>query len=161
MTEPGDLAVLERNVANITLPNYDLPIDEFQFMGYQIPMPLAGKANVELAQLQIGFKLSEDMKNYLYLFVWMQNLKYGDSSIEEQTKYMHKYYCNELKISMLDNQKRTNGWFRFTNVFPSGLSALPLRGGVGDNVEFNCNFAYQEFLFELNSALVVPEVNQS
>lgn len=148
ITEPSELAYVERFVRTCNLPEYDLDVDESQFRGSRILHPVAPKFNTDLGLLQIEFKLSENMKNYLYLFEWMQRIRRGEASSP-----VRKYWCDELTIKMLDNQKRTTGWFTFSHAFCVALSALPLTVGTSEEVTFTANFDYEQILFTVNQDL--------
>jgi hypothetical protein len=152
VTDPKDMFLFESMVKNVNLPEYAMETDQSIFMGHAIIHPLAQEQNVNRQLLQIEFKLSQYLKNYLYLYKWIQNLRYG-SNIEGLAR---KYVCSELTVKLLDNSKRTTGWFKYSNAVCKALSALPLNLGTGEEIVFVANFDFEQVLYE--DADPLPEV---
>lgn len=148
ISTPDELDILERFVKGCNLPEYGVDLDQSTFNGYEINHPIAPKFNNDLSLLQIEFKLSENLKNYLYLFEWIQNIRYGLA-----TSPVRKYWCDEIMVRLLDNQKRTTGRFTFTHAFCVALSALPLTVGTSEEITFVANFDYENLKFTVNSDL--------
>lgn len=144
ISDPDDLSLLENYVRSCNLPEYGMDIDNSEMLGYQIQHPVAWKSNINLGLLQIEFKLSENLRNYLYLFTWIRQVKTGQA-----TGIVRKFYCNDLSIIFLDNDKRPTGRFTYSNVFCIGLSALPLVFGTAEEVSFNATFSYEQTDFIL------------
>ena len=90
--------------------------------------------------LQVEIKIDENFKNYLYLFSWMQNIRYGQNIT---TELLRDYVCKEISLTILDNMKRTQGRFSFTRATCIGLSAIPMTFGTGEEVTFMANFDYE------------------
>ncbi len=122
--------------------------------GHQIRSPLGGmKRNQDLNNLNMVFKVSEDMFNYLAFFKWMFELRYG--VINEQHKDLfRKYNIKRIIVSMLDNQKRTVCDIIFTNVFLSDLGELNLQFGSSEEVTFSCDFAYEEIFYDIKNPMI-------
>lgn len=134
-------------VKSVILPDYN--IQEFYSPGnngFGVRHPVAPKVNDNLSQLQVEFKLSEDMYNYIQLLYWMQQIKYGkiDNSHDD---YFRKYTIKEICINMLDNQKRKVVDILFTQCFLITLSSLSLEMGNSEEVNFVCNFSYEELKY--------------
>ena len=144
VTNPADLVLFEQFMKSCTLPEYNLDTDQAEFIGHAIVLPKADEQNVNRSPLQINFKLSEYCKNYLYLYSWMQNLRYGSNI----TGLARKNVITELAIQLLDNSKRMFGWFSYQNALCVGLSALPLEFGSADEVIFTVMFQYEQCLFD-------------
>ena len=148
-----DLTLFENYVRSVTLPEYALEIDKSEFMGYQIQHPVAHKANNEMGLLQIEFKLCQSLKNYMYLFRWMQSLRYGASDTSDDVvpgvePPARLDYVKMLTLSMLDNLKRTTGQFKFKHCFCVALSSLGLVTGTGEEITFTANFSYESITYE-------------
>ena len=65
--------------------------------------PEAPKINTDLAQMQISFRLSEDMKNYLLLLDWMRQIKYGalENTTDDQLISKYSIKSNDINTSNL------------------------------------------------------------
>jgi hypothetical protein len=150
-----DMRIYDNFVKGITFPDYNVQeIISYTFPGFIIRHPMGPKPNVDLSQIQIEFKVSEDMLNYIYLFEFMRALKYGDTSqFEDADETFRKNTIKSINIFILDNQKRTRSIWRFTDAFLLNLSALPLQQGVSEELIFSCNFSYSEVVYELKDVM--------
>jgi len=145
-----DMRVYDNFVKSVTFPDYNMGEIFSDIKGFRIRHPLGGmKANEDLSQLQIEFKLSEDMINYINLFEWIQGLKYGKvTGFATEEDFFRKYTIKSINLNLLDNQKRTIAVWRFTEAFLTSLSSLSLGQGVSEEVTFTCNFSYEEIFYE-------------
>jgi len=144
-----DLRLFDNYIKSLTLPDYNMGqiISNGEF-GFDIRHPQAGMLiNRDLSQLQVEFKLSEDMQNYLYLFKWMLELKYGQLDNGNYQGKIRDYNIKAMHLHLLDNQKRTTAIIKFTNAFLLTLSSMPLTFGTSDEVTFTCNFSYEEITY--------------
>lgn len=146
VTKPEDLYLFENFAKTVQFPEYGMDIDETEhFIGYRIQTPIAHSLNRDLVLLMVEFKIVENFKNYLYLFQWLWNLKYGQNI---DTARVRDYTVKEISVILLDNMKRIIGRFRFTNCLIVNVTALPFTYGTGDEVTFMANFAYNQILWE-------------
>jgi hypothetical protein len=145
-----DMRIYDNFVKSVTFPDYNMGEIYSDIKGFRIRHPLGGmNANIDLSQLQIEFKLSEDMRNYMNLFEWMQALRYGkveDFNTEEE--FYRKYTIKSINLNIFDNQKRTIAVWRFTEAFLLSLSSFSLVNGTSDEVTFTTNFSYQEIFYQ-------------
>jgi hypothetical protein len=144
VTDPKDMALFEKLVRNVNLPEYNVEVDSEVFQGHAIVTPQAGEQNVQRSLLMINFKLSQYMRNYLLLYTWMQNIRYGSNIVG----LARKNVVSTLSVKILDNNKRLFGWFDYTNALCVGLSALPFNLGVGAEIEFTTSWQYEQALFQ-------------
>jgi len=143
-----DMRIYDNFVKSITFPDYNMGEIYSDIMGFRIRHPLS-KPNEELSQVQIEFKLSEDMLNYIYLFEWMRGMKYGDvEDFERKEDYFRKYTIKAITINILDNQKRDIAYWKMTECFLLSVGSLPLEMGTSEEVTFTCNFSYSEIFYE-------------
>lgn len=151
----NDMRYYDSYIKSVTLPDYNMEeIYSDGPAGFRIRHPKGGMwKNKDLSQLQIEFKLSEDMLNYLYLFNWMKQLRYGDID-SMHNDFFRKYVIKNATLSILDNQKRTIANLSFSNLFLLSLSSMPLTMGSSDEVTFTCNFSYEEISYELKNPLI-------
>jgi len=154
LDDMSEMRYFDNYIKSCTLPPYTMGEIISQLpMGMQIRHPLGGmKRNQDLGQLPISFKVSEDMYNYLILFNWMQQLRYGQID-PKHDDFFRKYAIKRLILSMLDNQKRTVAEITFTNVFLQDLGALDLAFGSTDELSFNCSFSYEEIFYETKNPM--------
>jgi len=139
-----DLKYLEHYIKSITIPDYNIQELYSEFKGARVRHPIS-RINDNLTQFQIDIKISENMENYLYLFEWLQRLRYGQELDEEQ---IHHETIKRITLHTLDNQSRSVAMLHFTECFLMNLSSLSLDSGVDDELVMTCNFSYEEVLFE-------------
>lgn len=141
VTEPADLAVFDQFVKSVNFPEYSGENENTdQFIGFRAEHPIGHSLNREVGILQVEFKINESFTNYLFLFQWMWNIKFGQGIT---TELLRDYVCKEINITILDNMKRNQGHFSFTKATCIGLSALPLTYGSGEEITFQANFDYE------------------
>ena len=145
-----DMKMYDNFVKSVVFPDYNMGEIISNIKGFNIRHPLGGiKANEDLSQLQIEFKLSEDMKNYINLFEWMQALKYGQvTDFNNEEEFFRKNTIKSINLNIMDNQKRTIAVWRFTEAFLLGLSSISLNMGISDEITFTANFSYEEIKYE-------------
>jgi len=154
LDDMSDMRYFDNYIKSCTLPPYTMGEIISQLpMGMQIRHPLGGmKRNQDLGQLPITFKVSEDMYNYIILFNWMQQLRYGQID-PKHDDFFRKYTIKRLVLSMLDNQKRTVAEITFTNVFLQDLGALDLSFGSTEELSFSCGFSYEEIFYKTQNPM--------
>ncbi len=155
----SEMRYFDNYVKSCTLPSYSMGEMISQLpMGMQIRNPLGGmKRNQDLGTLNMSFKVSEDMYNYLILFSWMQQLRYG--KIDPNHKdFFRKYSIKRIIVSMLDNQKRTVSEMTYTNAFVTDLGELGLSYGTTEELSFTCAFSYEEVFYKIKNPMVGGKV---
>ena len=155
----SEMRYFQSYIKNLILPDYNMgEIADVGPFGFQVRHPIAGmKKNTDLSQLQIEFKLSEDLLNYMYFFRWIKDLKYGNLNEGAYTDLIRKFTIKKAILSILDNQKRTVVNLFFTELFLLNLSSLQLSMGSSDEVTFTCNFSYEE----IDYAIKDPSIGSS
>jgi hypothetical protein len=138
-----DLKYFTTTARSVTLPDYNINLFRSEVQGWTIRHPEAPKPNSNFSDILITFKLSENFKNYLMFVDWIRQLKYG--SIDGDV--LREYTIKKLDVNILDNQKRTIATLGFTNAFLTSLSSLNLDMGVANEVDFSCNFSYEELVY--------------
>lgn len=131
-------------VKNVTLPDYNLTEEFSNYRGGIIRHPY-NKSNVDLSQLQLTFFVSENLENYNNFFNWMRLIRYGNPD----TELLRRNTIKKINIITLDNQKREKTRIYFTNCFLLSLSSLSLTFGNSEQVEFTCNFSFEEINLEM------------
>jgi len=145
-----DMRIYDNFVKSVSIPEYTMGELYSHIKGFKIRHPVAGIwANEDLSQLSIEFKMSEDMRNYLNLFEWIQALRYGKvTNFNSEEDFFRLYTIKSINLNLLDNQKRSIAVWRFTEAFLLSLSSLTLNTGTSDEVTFSCGFSYQEIFYE-------------
>jgi len=142
-----DMRLYDNYVKSVVLPDYNMGEIYSDFISFRVRHPL-NKKNPDLSQIQIEFKLSEDMLNYIYLFEWMRSIKYGDvEDFNTEEEFFRKYNIKAININILDNQKRMIASWKFTECFLITLGSLPLQMGISEEVTFTANFSYEEISY--------------
>jgi len=159
LDDMSNMRYFDNYVKSCTIPAYTMGEIVSQLPdGWQVRHPLGGmRKNQDLGTLNITFKVSEDMYNYIIFFSWIQQLRYGKINPDHHD-YFRKYTVKNLIISMLDNQKRTVAELSFTNVFLTELGALDLTYGSTDELSFACTFTYEEIKYNMKNPMVGGEV---
>jgi len=135
-----ELDLFSSYVRSVIIPEYGVNFDESVFKGRKIQHPITPKENIELGLLQIDFKLAENLKNYLYLFDWVYKLRGGINV----PSIARTWWTEVITVTMLDNQKRTTGYFKFKHAFCNYISPLSLTYGTGEELQFTTNFSYED-----------------
>lgn len=147
-----DLAMYDRFVKSIVIPDYNLAeILSYGPDGFMIRHPVGRRVNTDLSQIQIEFKLSEDMLNYLNLFEWIRRIKYHENIPEND--FFRNYTIKGININIRDNQKRPIAIMTFTNCFLLSISSLSLETGNSEEITFSTNFSYEELKYDTESVL--------
>lgn len=146
-----DFRYFTNYIKTITIPEMNMNIINTYYQGTIIRHPEAPRLNIDLAQLQISFRLSEDMLNYLMILDWIRQIKYGDlrntdNSIPDQL--INKYCMKSLDINMLDNHKRQIATLSFLNCFATMISSIPLEFGDSSEIIFSVNMSYSEMVYK-------------
>jgi hypothetical protein len=145
VTTITDLDIFNQFVKSVNFPEYSGENENTdQFIGFRAEHPIGHSLNREVGMLQVEFKIDEQFKNYIHLFTWMQNIRYGQNI---DTELLRDYVCKEISLTILDNLKRTQGRFSFTKATCIGLSAIPMAYGTGEEVTFMANFDYEQVLW--------------
>jgi len=149
LDDMSEMRYFENYVKTCTIPNYTMGEIISQVpLGFQVRHPLGGmKKNQDLGQLGITFKLSEDMYNYLLLFIWMQQLRHGQINPNHDGLF-REYNIKRITVQMLDNQKRPIAELIFTNLFLMDLGSLDLSFGSSEELSFMTQFAYEEIIYK-------------
>jgi hypothetical protein len=125
-----------------------------EVMGFNIRHPQGGqKANTNLGQIQLEFKVSEDMLNYLTVMRWIYNIRYGELE-NPRSELIRLYACDYGTLTLMDNEKRTVANLRFSKLLPSNLSSLNLVTGAAEEITFSVSFTYEEIEYELKDPAI-------
>ena len=134
-----DLNLYDLYVKSVTLPDVNMTETFEHFKTFIVRHPVID-ANQNLSQLQVTFKVDEQLKNYYNMYNFLMNLKNGKKVTNDLIRLNT---IDSIDIIILDNQKRNNTILSFKNCFLLSLSSLSLVYGDSTNVDFTCNFSYE------------------
>ena len=154
LSDMSEMRYFDNYVQSCIIPPYSMgQIISTLPDGVDIRHPEGGmRKNRDLGTLTINFVLSEDMYNYLLLFMWMMQLKYGVIDPAHNDLF-RKYSIKRLTLSMLDNQKRTVAEMSFTEALLTNLGSLDLNFGRTDEIIFSTEFSYQEIFYSVKNPM--------
>jgi hypothetical protein len=154
LPDMSEMRYFDAYIKSFTMPDYNLEMINVESFGFNIRHPLGGmKANTQLSQLQVEFKVSEDMLNYLTVFKWMRDIRYGEIDTT-RSDLLRLYVCEVATLTMMDNKKRSVADIKFTKLLPASLSSLPLTMGSSEEVSFTVNFTYEELKYDLKDPMI-------
>jgi hypothetical protein len=131
---------------SVVLPDLNIEESFSDFNGSQLRSSVSRKNN-DQSQLQLEFKASEELENYLIMCKWILGMKYPDQS-NINTSKVRDYVIDRINITITDNQKRVVNVLYFTKARIINLSSLALNYGEDEELIFTTNFLYDEFGFE-------------
>ena len=145
--EPSDMYYYDNFVKNITLPNYDLEETQSHYRNAMLRHPVT-KANVDLPQLLVTFRTTEDFQNYYKLMLWSMQLKYGTPNADHDDP-LREYTIKAIKLHLLDNEKRERCIVTFSKAFMASISSIGLEHGSEEETLFTASFTYEEVTAEV------------
>ena len=150
----GEMRYFDNYLKSCNIPAYAMgQIISTLPEGFDVRHPEGGmRKNRDLGNLTLTFKLSEDMYNYLVLFAWMMQLKYGQIG-SNHDDFFRKYSIKRLTISMLDNQKRVVSELAFTELLLLNLGSIDLNFGTTDEIPFTTEFSYEEIFYTIKNPM--------
>ena len=104
--------------------------------------------------LDFSFYVDEDY-NLLKIFEgWMEYISSGadDSTIQEdrafyrRMRYPDSYKCNTMYINKFEKNFKRTMRYRFVNVFPKSMSAIPVTYGPADILKVSVSFNYDRYI---------------
>ena len=144
-TNTDNIQLFELYVKEFTLPALSLDLVQSRFRNYQINHQIS-QINDSLSEIEITFKVSEGLLNYTIIRDHLQNQR---EELNADDKELFRYNCiTELKLMMLDNEKRPKFRYGFINCFITNLSALTLTQGIDEELSFTITIKYEDYSME-------------
>jgi len=136
-------------VQSVNLPAVSIGTVEVGTPFTRIPFP---GDKLTFGQLDVTFKVDEDMENYTEIFNWMIAMGHPDSLTDSATIYSAPAMSgngvySDLSLAILTNGMRGNKMFNFSDAFPINLSDITFDSTLSD-VEYvtaTATFAYRRF----------------
>jgi hypothetical protein len=142
---------VEYFVQEVTLPGLNLGIAVQPSPFITIPQP---GDRLEYEQMQVTFRVNEDLDNYLEIFNWMVALgapenfqQYTLKSPLESTNQQKDTITSDITLSILSSAMNGNIEFKMKDCFPVSLSNITMSSTVSDvdYVVATATFALRNF----------------
>ncbi len=140
-----NMSLYDLYVKDLTFPDMSVEFVKSNYRNYEIRHPIS-KINDNLSDITITFKLSEGGLNYYYIHNWMKGLREQDNVNNEV--WFRLNCIKEIKIQLLDNQKRVKQNYKVTNAFINNVGSLSLTSGEDNELSFTVSIAYEDFILE-------------
>lgn len=129
------------NIPGISMGNAEQP-------NPYVNVPVAGD-HIIFGDLNIDFKVDEDLSNYLEIFNWMKGIGFPDSN--EQYADLNSQYrglgvLSDATCLILNSAKNPNVRVDYVDIFPISLSDIYL-----DSREVDVNVAIASATFKISS----------
>ena len=104
--------------------------------------------------IDFTFYVDEDYTLLKTFEGWMEYIASGANSLmQQQTKsyyrrmrYPDSYKCNTLYINKFEKNYKRTLRYRFVNVFPKSIDAVPVSYGSADILKVSVNFNYDRYI---------------
>lgn len=135
LSKVSEIGLYEKFCKSVSIPDQSVDIDFFTDHNLK-RFSINAKPNSDLTDIQITFKVSEDMLNYYNLLDYMLQLKTG----EVDTDTIRENVTKVISIISLDNSKRERGLLNFHNCFLHSISSIALEMGSAEENVFTTNW---------------------
>ena len=136
-------------VTRATIPGITLGIAAAPTPFVRLPIP---GDKIEFNDLQVTFKIDEDMKNYLEVFNWIMGLGFPDryeqyAALKRKGKGTGDGIYSDASLTILTSAMNPNMEFTFRNVFPYSLTDVDFTTSIADveYLEATVGFRYELF----------------
>lgn len=121
-------------VTRVTIPGFTLGVVESPTPFNKLPIP---GDKIQFNDLQVTFKIDEDMKNYLEIFNWIMGLGFPDryeqyADIKSKGKTTGEGIYSDASLTVLTSAMNPNIEFTFRNAFPYSLTDLDFNTSSAD-----------------------------
>jgi hypothetical protein len=136
-------------VTRATIPGFTLGVAEAPTPFVRLPIP---GDKIQFNDLQVTFKIDEDMKNYLEVFNWIMGLGFPDryeqyAALKRKGKTTGDGIYSDASLTILTSAMNPNMEFTFRNVFPYSLTDVDFNTSLTDveYLEATVGFRYELF----------------
>lgn len=140
-------------VTRATIPGFDLGVAEAPTPFVRLPIP---GDKIVFNDLQVTFKIDEDMKNYLEIFNWIMGLGFPDryeqyAALKRKDKSSGDGIYSDASLTVLTSAMNPNMEFTFRNVFPYSLTDLDFNTSLADVEYLDATVGFKFELFTIKS----------
>lgn len=136
---------LEYRVQQVTLPGVALGTADVPTPFTKIP--LAG--NIEYDELQVTFKVGENLTDWLEVYRWMEGLGQPKQLGSFPPRYDDA--VTDINITVLNNSSNGILDFKFVDAYPIRLSGIPFDIAVADVRYLTATAVFRYLRYEVNS----------
>lgn len=150
LTDPSDMFMYHNFIRSVSLPGYQLTTYDSTWTKENYINPLS-RANNDLGDLSITFKVNEYMMNYFLMAKYITMTRYGENNNKGVDPRIKENVIKSICINMLDNQKNVLGTVEYNKLWPSTITGLELDYTNSSEVEFTVAFKFQELFYRLKT----------
>ena len=104
--------------------------------------------------ISYSFYIDEDYTLLKIFEGWMEYISSGSNADVDQDhkayyrrmKYPDSYKCNTMYINKFEKNYKRTLRYRFVNVFPKSINAIPVQYGTADILKVTVNFNYDRYI---------------
>lgn len=138
-------------VQSVTLPGITLStIDQVSPLK-SIPIP---GDKIEYSELEVVFKIDEDLRNYIEVFEWIRALGFPDSQqqykdLEDQPSYTGGGIYSDASLTILTSAMNPNVRIEIEDLFPISLTPIEMSAINADieYIEATASFRFLRYNF--------------
>jgi len=150
LDDPSDIFMYHNFIKSVSLPGYTLTTMDSQWTKENYINPLS-RANNDLGDLSITFKVNEYMMNYFLMAQYITMTRYGVNNHADEDFRIKTNVIKAISVNMLDNQKNVLGTVEYNTLWPTSISGLELNYAQSNEVEFTVTFKFQEIFYRIKS----------
>jgi hypothetical protein len=140
-------------VTRTTIPGISLGVVESPTPFVKLPIP---GDKIVFNDLQVTFKIDEDMKNYLEIFNWMMGLGFPEkfdqyAVLKNKARGSGDGIYSDGILTILTSAMNPNIEFSFRNVFPYSLTDVDFNTSSADVEYLEATVGFRYELFTINS----------
>ena len=140
-------------VTRANIPGFSLGVVETPNPFVKIPIP---GDKIQFSDLQVTFKIDEDMKNYLEIFNWIMGLGFPDNygqyaDIKSKGKTTGEGIYSDASLTVLTSAMNPNMEFTFRNAFPYSLTDVDFNTSSADVEYLEATVGFRYELFTIKS----------
>lgn len=138
-------------VQSVTLPGITAQTIDVPSPLKSVPFP---GDKIDYSELEVTFKIDEDMNNYIEVFNWIRALGFPDNQqqykeLEEQPSYTGGGIYSDATLTILSSAMNPNIRIEITELFPVTLTPIEMSAIQGDveYLEATASFRFLGYTF--------------
>lgn len=124
----------------------EVSMGEAEIQNPFIKLPKPGE-KLSFGQLNLRFRVDEDMKNFQEIFDWLVGLGYPDNFDQRANLIAGSHIYSDASLLITTNQYKPNIDITFIDLHPTSLSAVEfnIEQGDVDYLNADVSFAYRRY----------------
>lgn len=124
-------------VQSVTLPGITVTTTDQPSPLKAIPIP---GDKIEYSELEVNFKIDEDMRNYIEVFEWIRGLGFPDSTdqykeLADQPSYTGGGIYSDASLTILTSAMNPNVRIEIRDLFPVSLTPIEM-SALNSDIEY-------------------------